>query len=103
MVITGRSAPAPLLALAGLGLAAVTGAALGQTLWILVFAPLHRRSSQALLIATIGLAIALGLFLQRTKTGRIVRATAENRDMAEGLGVNASRIDWMAAAATSGG
>ncbi len=50
---------APLLALAGLGLAAVTGAALGQTLWILVFAPLHRRSSQALLIATIGLAIAL--------------------------------------------
>ena len=27
-------------------------------LWTLVFAPLHRRSSQALLIATIGLAIA---------------------------------------------
>jgi branched-chain amino acid transport system permease protein len=50
---------APVLALAGLGLAAVTGAALGQTLWTLVFAPLHRRSSQALLIATIGLAIAL--------------------------------------------
>lgn len=42
--------------------------------------------------ASIALAIALGLFLQRTKTGRIVRATAENRDMAEGLGVNASRI-----------
>lgn len=42
--------------------------------------------------ASLGLAIALGLFLQRTKTGRIVRATAENRDMAEGLGVNASRI-----------
>jgi branched-chain amino acid transport system permease protein len=35
---------------------------------------------------------ALGLFLERTKTGRIVRATAENRDMAEGLGVNASKI-----------
>jgi branched-chain amino acid transport system permease protein len=42
--------------------------------------------------ASIGIAIALGLFLQRTKTGRIVRATAENRDMAEGLGVNASKI-----------
>ena len=42
--------------------------------------------------ASLGLAIGLGLFLQRTKTGRIVRATAENRDMAEGLGVNASRI-----------
>uniref|UniRef100_UPI0038F71E39 ABC transporter permease subunit n=1 Tax=Streptomyces galilaeus TaxID=33899 RepID=UPI0038F71E39 len=42
--------------------------------------------------ASIGIAAALGLFLQRTKTGRIVRATAENRDMAEGLGVNASKI-----------
>ncbi len=42
--------------------------------------------------ASLALAIGLGLFLQRTKTGRIVRATAENRDMAEGLGVNASRI-----------
>jgi branched-chain amino acid transport system permease protein len=36
--------------------------------------------------------VGLGLFLERTKIGRIVRATAENRDMAEGLGVNASRI-----------
>src|SRR5260221_149191 len=45
-------------------------------------------------ITAVGLAIAvaLGLFLERTKTGRIVRATAENRDMAEGLGVNASKI-----------
>lgn len=42
--------------------------------------------------ASLALAVGLGLFLQRTKTGRIVRATAENRDMAEGLGVNASRI-----------
>lgn len=42
--------------------------------------------------ASIGIAIALGLFLQRTRIGRIIRATAENRDMAEGLGVNASKI-----------
>jgi branched-chain amino acid transport system permease protein len=42
--------------------------------------------------ASLAIAVALGLFLQRTRTGRIVRATAENRDMAEGLGVNASRI-----------
>lgn len=42
--------------------------------------------------ASIALAVALGLFLQRTRTGRIVRATAENRDMAEGLGVNASKV-----------
>src|SRR5450631_3191526 len=42
--------------------------------------------------ASLAIAVALGLFLQRTRTGRIVRATAENRDMSEGLGVNASRI-----------
>lgn len=42
--------------------------------------------------ASIGIAMTLGLFLQRTRTGRIVRATAENRDMAEGLGVNVSKI-----------
>jgi branched-subunit amino acid ABC-type transport system permease component len=42
--------------------------------------------------ASIAIAIGLGLFLERTRIGRIVRATAENRDMAEGLGVNASKI-----------
>jgi branched-chain amino acid transport system permease protein len=44
------------------------------------------------ILASIVLALALGAFLQRTRTGRIIRATAENRDMAEGLGVNAGRI-----------
>ena len=42
--------------------------------------------------ASIAIAVGLGYFLERTRTGRIVRATAENRDMAEGLGVNASKI-----------
>jgi len=42
--------------------------------------------------ASLAIAVGLGLFLERTKIGRIVRATADNRDMAEGLGVNASRI-----------
>jgi branched-chain amino acid transport system permease protein len=42
--------------------------------------------------ASLAIAAALGLFLEQTKTGRIVRATAENRDMAEGLGVNASKV-----------
>src|ERR1044072_71795 len=42
--------------------------------------------------ASLAIAVGLGLFLERTRTGRIVRATAENRDMTEGLGVNASRI-----------
>ena len=42
--------------------------------------------------ASLAIAVGLGLFLERTRIGRIVRATAENRDMAEGLGVNASKI-----------
>ena len=42
--------------------------------------------------ASLAIAVGLGLFLERTKIGRIVRATAENRDMAEGLGVNAPKI-----------
>jgi branched-chain amino acid transport system permease protein len=42
--------------------------------------------------ASIALAAALGLFLQKTALGRIIRATAENRDMAEGLGADAGKI-----------
>jgi branched-chain amino acid transport system permease protein len=42
--------------------------------------------------ASIALAGALGLFLQRTALGKIIRATAENRDMAEGLGADAGKI-----------
>jgi branched-chain amino acid transport system permease protein len=42
--------------------------------------------------ASLAIAVGLGLFLERSRIGRIVRATAENREMAEGLGVNASKI-----------
>ncbi|HET9687356.1 MAG TPA: branched-chain amino acid ABC transporter permease, partial [Pseudolabrys sp.] len=42
--------------------------------------------------AAIAVAAGLGLFLQRTKYGRLLRATAENRDMAEALGVDVRRI-----------
>jgi branched-chain amino acid transport system permease protein len=42
--------------------------------------------------AAIAVAIALGGFLQRTNFGRILRATAENRGMAEALGVDVGRI-----------
>ncbi len=38
------------------------------------------------------IAMALWAFLQRTRLGRIVRATAENRQMTEAMGVNTSRI-----------
>jgi branched-chain amino acid transport system permease protein len=40
------------------------------------------------IIAAIVVAVGLGAFLQRTNYGRILRATAENRGMAEALGVD---------------
>jgi branched-chain amino acid transport system permease protein len=42
--------------------------------------------------AAIGAAVLIGLFLQRTNYGRLLRATAENRTMAEALGVNVRGI-----------
>jgi branched-chain amino acid transport system permease protein len=42
--------------------------------------------------ASVVIALAMGLFLQRSKMGRIIRAIAENRNMTEGLGVNASKV-----------
>src|SRR5499426_2317805 len=46
-----------------------------------------------LVIATaVAVAVGVGLFLQRTNYGRLLRATAENRDMAEALGVDVRRI-----------
>lgn len=42
--------------------------------------------------ASIVIAGGLGWFLQRTRTGRIIRATAENREMSESLGVNSKRV-----------
>jgi len=42
--------------------------------------------------AAIAVAAGLGSFLQRTNYGRILRATAENRAMAEALGVDVRRV-----------
>jgi len=44
------------------------------------------------ILAAIAIAAGLGLFLQRTNYGRLLRATAENRAMAEALGVDVRRI-----------
>ena len=44
------------------------------------------------ILAAIAIAGGLGLFLQRTNYGRVLRATAENRAMAEALGVDVRRI-----------
>jgi branched-chain amino acid transport system permease protein len=40
------------------------------------------------ILASIGIAMAIGAFLQKTRFGRILRATAENREMSLALGVN---------------
>lgn len=47
------------------------------------------------IVISIASAIALGAVLQRTRFGRIVRATAENRGMSEAIGVDTSRINAM--------
>ncbi len=44
------------------------------------------------IVASVAIALGIGAFLQRTRFGRILRATAENREMAQGLGVN---VRWM--------
>lgn len=44
------------------------------------------------IVASLLIACVLGLFLQRSRIGRIVRATAENRDMTEALGVDSKKI-----------
>ena len=38
------------------------------------------------------IAVGMGLLLARTRFGRIVRATAENREMAEAMGVDMARV-----------
>ncbi|MEO7742621.1 MAG: branched-chain amino acid ABC transporter permease [Usitatibacter sp.] len=42
--------------------------------------------------ASIAIAVGIGAFLQKTRFGRILRATAENREMSQALGVN---VRWM--------
>jgi branched-chain amino acid transport system permease protein len=43
--------------------------------------------------ASIAIAFGIGAFLQRTRFGRILRATAENREMSQALGVDVRRIN----------
>jgi branched-chain amino acid transport system permease protein len=44
------------------------------------------------ILASVLIAAGIGAFLQRTRFGRILRATAENREMSQALGVNVRRI-----------
>ncbi len=57
-----------------------------------IFGALVPTYNLLVIAASLAIALALGAFLQRTRTGRIIRATAENRDMSEGLGVDAGRV-----------
>jgi branched-chain amino acid transport system permease protein len=67
-------------------------AALGGSIGILGESfPLYR-----LFLAAVGAAVALGLwqFLERTRLGLLIRATAQNADMVHALGVN---VQWVRA------
>lgn len=44
------------------------------------------------MVASLAIAIGLGTFLKKTRYGRILRATAENREMAQALGAN---VKWI--------
>ncbi|HXN16260.1 MAG TPA: branched-chain amino acid ABC transporter permease [Usitatibacter sp.] len=44
------------------------------------------------IVASVIIAIGIGAFLKRTRFGRILRATAENREMSEAMGVN---VRWV--------
>jgi len=44
------------------------------------------------ILASIVIALGIGAVLQRTRFGRILRATAENREMSQAMGVN---VGWM--------
>ncbi len=44
------------------------------------------------ILASIAIAFGIGAFLQKTRFGRILRATAENREMSQALGVD---VRWM--------
>ncbi len=45
------------------------------------------------IFGSIAIALVLGWFLQRTRYGRILRATAENRSMSEALGVDIRKVN----------
>jgi branched-chain amino acid transport system permease protein len=44
------------------------------------------------IVASVLIALGIGALLQRTRFGRILRATAENREMSQAMGVN---VGWM--------
>jgi branched-chain amino acid transport system permease protein len=49
----------------------------------------------AVIVCSLAIALALWWFIERTPLGHIVRATAENRAMADALGVDTRRINML--------
>jgi branched-chain amino acid transport system permease protein len=47
------------------------------------------------IVIAIGLILAINLFIQRTKPGKAMQAVAQNRDAAQVLGINITRVTTM--------
>jgi branched-chain amino acid transport system permease protein len=55
--------------------------------------PVEVKAIELFVIAVaVGLMVALRIFIQRTKLGKAMRATAENRDAAKIMGINVDRV-----------
>src|SRR5206468_1298241 len=66
------------------------GAGGPPALFILPLAPVY---NLIVIAASLGIALSIGWLLTRTTFGRIMRAAADNREMAEALGVDMRRVD----------
>ncbi len=70
-------------------------------IWIIEITP----KDLITVILSVLILLGVGLFLQRTQTGKAMRAVADNRDLAESSGINVQgviRIVWIGAGALAG-
>ena len=70
-------------------------------IWIIEITP----KDLITVILSVLILIGVGVFLQRTQTGKAMRAVADNRDLAESSGINVQRvirIVWIGAGALAG-
>lgn len=70
-------------------------------IWIIEITP----KDLITVVLSVIILLGVGLFLQRTQTGKAMRAVADNRDLAESSGINVQkviRIVWIGAGALAG-
>ena len=70
-------------------------------IWIIEITP----KDLITVVLSVLILLGVGLFLQRTQTGKAMRAVADNRDLAESSGINVQRvirIVWIGAGALAG-